>query len=97
MTDFYLGVKTMKTEQIIQSKAGTAIIEIIPMYANPLVIREYRLQPKVQEVFQGEKRWSNIDFLDFFGKKDPERYKTFPEAQKAAKRLVNRVEEAWSN
>ncbi len=85
----------METEQVVHSKAGTAIIKIIPMYSSPGVIREYRLQPKVLENFQGENLWSNVDFVGFFGNKLPDRHKTFSEAEGVAKKLVNRVEEAW--
>lgn len=57
----------METEQVIQSETGRTVIKIIPMYSSPGVLREYRLQPKVQESFQGEDLWSNVNFFGFFG------------------------------
>ena len=85
----------MEPEQVVHSKVGTAIIKIMPMYSSPGVLREYRLQPKVLEDFQGESLWSTIDFVGFFGNKHAERYKTFSEAQEVAKELVDLIESAW--
>lgn len=91
------GTNTSKKDatQIVHSKNGTAVIRIIPMYSSPGLLSGYRLQPKVEEYVQGEHMWSSVDFTAFFGSKHSDRYQTFPEAQKKAKKLVNRVEEAW--
>ena len=84
----------MEKEQVVRSKTGAAIIKIIPMYSSPGMVREYRLQPKILEDFQGESLWSIIDFVGFFGNKHPERYGNFSEAEGVAKKLVDRIEDA---
>lgn len=89
--------ENVNPEKTIKSKGGKAVIKIIPMFSSPGVIREYRLQPMVQEDFEGEWLWSSVDFIGLFGNKHSERHRELPEAEKVANKLVERIESLWAN
>ena len=87
----------MSKDKVIKSQTGKAIVKIKPMFSSPGVIREYRLQPQVLENFDGEDLWTNVDYVGFFGREHPERYKELPEAEKIARDVVDRVEKLWAD